>query len=191
MILFRKCDASLLSCSKNAPQHLQCSLLSLLYSYIFLDKVEIPHQTVFSRHGYCSHCTVEVSVFDLTLSVWELNPVTCDVNPAGRVRSPPLRRWGLVAQQRWPGCRSVIRLTRRRVTTPSRSPTACRPTPEPLTSPDKVKKNYFIFIFYPNIWNMELTILSVLTFIIDIYMYVNFTFHLFLLLLSYFITLHF
>ncbi len=60
------------------------------------------------------------------------------VTLAGRVRLPPLRRWGSAAQQRWPGCRSVIRLTRRRVTTPSRSPTVCRLTSEPLTSPDKV-----------------------------------------------------
>lgn len=83
---------------------------------------------------------VVVTVFSLwsvVISVeWE--PVV--VNPAGRVRSPPLRRWGSAARQRWPGCRSAIRPTRRRVTTPSRSQTVWRPTPEPSTSPDKVKK---------------------------------------------------
>lgn len=56
----------------------------------------------------------------------------------GRVRSPPPRRWGSAARQRWPGCRSAIRPTRRRVTTPSRSQTACRPTPEPSTFQGKV-----------------------------------------------------
>lgn len=58
--------------------------------------------------------------------------------PAGTVRSPPRRRWGSAARQKWPGCRSATRLTRRRVTTPWRSQTACRPTPGPLTSLDKV-----------------------------------------------------
>lgn len=74
-------------------------------------------------------------------------PLTgCFLCAAGRVRSPPLRRWGSVVQPRWPGCRSATRPTRRRVTIPSRSQTASRSTPGPLTCLDKVATVSVIFV---------------------------------------------
>lgn len=73
------------------------------------------------------HCVTSPCLETWRLCLWH----------TGTARLRHLRRWGLEAPLKWPGCRSVSPLIRRRATTPSRSRTLLRPTPAPLTSPDK------------------------------------------------------